>query len=242
MGLFTLSITNPNKEPISVKVNRLPDTCPICHFNIDSLYVTGLLPVPKIELATYITIQTIFKCPRIDCQQLFIADYIEHGVLYDGKPTYNFQSFVFEAVSPYRYQTKIFPDSICKISAMFCNIFNQAAEAESLKLTDIAGCGYRKALEFLVKDFLISEDPNNEESIKEMWLMNAIKNKIQDTNIQKCATRATWIGNDETHYLRKWNDRDISDLKRLITLTVNWIENSILTQEYEKEMPDPKKA
>jgi len=242
MSQFSLSIINAQEESIEVKVDRLPDKCPICHVNVLPLYVTGVLPSSKTTPENHKIIQTIFKCPRINCQELFIADYIEFGIKYGGKDTYTFQSFELRSVAPSRYQDKKFPESICEISSMFCNVFNQSAHAESLRLTDIAGSGYRKALEFLVKDFLISEETEKADSIKEMALMNAIKNKIQDVNIKKCATRATWLGNDETHYLRKWNDHDISDLKRLITLTVNWIENSILTKEYENTMPDSKKT
>ncbi len=40
----------------------------------------------------------------------------------------------------------------------------------------------------------------------------------------------------ETHYIRKWEDKDVDDLKLLIRLTVNWIESHILTAQYTKEM------
>jgi hypothetical protein len=85
---------------------------------------------------------------------------------------------------------------------------------------------------------LIHEDPNGAETIKTTALGNCIANYVSDANIKACASRATWLGNDETHYVRKWADRDISDLKTLIRLTVNWIDNVILTQQYMKDM-DP---
>ena len=53
--------------------------------------------------------------------------------------------------------------------------------------------------------------------------------------------RAVWLGNDETHYVRKWEDKDISDLKRLIKLTVNWIENNLLTQDYMSTMEEKRR-
>ena len=55
------------------------------------------------------------------------------------------------------------------------------------------------------------------------------------------AKRATWLGNDETHYYKKWPEKDISDLKILIQLTVNSIDNQLLIEKYEKEMDKPKK-
>ncbi len=53
---------------------------------------------------------------------------------------------------------------------------------------------------------------------------------------------ATWLGNDETHYVRKWENKELSDLKKLVELTVYWVASDILTRELEASMPDPKKA
>ncbi|MGO9290312.1 MAG: hypothetical protein ACLQIJ_16385 [Polyangia bacterium] len=41
----------------------------------------------------------------------------------------------------------------------------------------------------------------------------------------------------QVHYERRWVDKDITDLKRLITLSANWIENALLTRKYVAEMP-----
>ena len=59
---------------------------------------------------------------------------------------------------------------------------------------------------------------------------------VEDANIKACAKRAVWLGNDETHYVKKWGDKDISDLKVLIKLTVGWVQNCILTQQYIADM------
>jgi hypothetical protein len=52
------------------------------------------------------------------------------------------------------------------------------------------------------------------------------------------AKRAVWIGNDETHYIKKWNNKDLTDLKILIDLTLHWIEMESLTETYYVEMPE----
>jgi hypothetical protein len=54
--------------------------------------------------------------------------------------------------------------------------------------------------------------------------------------VKECAKRAAWLGNDETHYTRKWETKDVSDLKLLVKLTVNWIDNVLLTEKYIAEM------
>jgi len=45
------------------------------------------------------------------------------------------------------------------------------------------------------------------------------------------------LGNDETHYLRVWENHDIEDLKKLILLTLRWLEYALLSDQYFNEMP-----
>ena len=101
---------------------------------------------------------------------------------------------------------------------------------------EIAGVGYRKALEFLIKDYCIHKTPEKSDIIKRTNLGSVIENFVEDTNIKNCAKRATWLGNDETHYTKKWEDRDISDLKILIKLSCGWINSNLLTEKYLQEM------
>jgi len=108
-------------------------------------------------------------------------------------------------------------------------------------LTLVAGPGYRKALEFLVKDFLIKLTPEEEKTIKATFLGSLIRERVKDQNLRACAERAAWLGNDETHYNRIWKDADIEDLKNLITLTTNWIISQTMTEEYLKKMPAKEK-
>ena len=59
--------------------------------------------------------------------------------------------------------------------------------------------------------------------------------------MQAIAKRTLWIGNDETHYLRIWKDKDITDLIILIKLLVDWIEIEYLSNQYETDMMPEKK-
>jgi len=104
-------------------------------------------------------------------------------------------------------------------------------------LDQITGVGYRKALEFLIKDYLISLNPDKEEKIKKKSLGNCIKDGVTDSHIKAVAERAVWLGNDETHYVRKWEDKDVSNLKDLIDLCIHWIEAEIKTKRMLDEMP-----
>jgi len=131
-----------------------------------------------------------------------------------------------------------FSETINEVSPSFVEIYNQAVSAESHDLDQLVGIGLRKSLEFLIKDFSCLQHPGKDEEIRTTLLSACITRYIDDVNVKECAKRAAWLGNDETHYTRRWDDRDINDLKLLVRLTVNWIENVILTKKYLSEMAD----
>ena len=82
------------------------------------------------------------------------------------------------------------------------------------------------------------EDANRKENIKKKFLNNCIQEDVSDERIKSVARRAVWLGNDETHYVRIWADKDVSDLKKLIDLTVRWIENEVETAKLLEDMPE----
>jgi hypothetical protein len=131
-----------------------------------------------------------------------------------------------------------FADAIRDISSTFCDIYGEAHKAEHLGLTQICGVGYRKALEFLIKDYLIKERPDDKAAIESTMLGQCIQRYVTDPKTKQVAERATWLGNDETHYQRRWIDKDLSDLKALISLALYWIEAEQLTAETLKSMPE----
>ncbi|WP_158787947.1 DUF4145 domain-containing protein [Granulicella sp. L46] len=132
------------------------------------------------------------------------------------------------------------PKLVAEISPSFANIYGQAEAAEAQPLSEIAGVGYRRALEFLVKDYLISqyEDEKAKADIRGLFLGRCIEKYVKNENVKLVAKRAAWLGNDETHYVRLWEGKDIKDLKNLIALTVSWIEMELRTLELKKDMPD----
>lgn len=137
--------------------------------------------------------------------------------------------------------TESFSDIINEISPSFVIIYNEAYSAEQMLLSNICGAGYRKALEFLVKDYL-SKDKSEEErgAIQKKPLAKCIEDDVADQRIKSVAKRAVWIGNDETHYIKKWEQKDVNDLKGVIHLTIRWIEQEVETEQLLADMPEPK--
>lgn len=209
-----------------VVLDREPTFCPVCK----------VAALPKRLRACKVddhTIEVVYQCPGQSCQHIFIAGY-----------------WTMSSISKYYSLRRTFPNSfeqhatskeVQGVSPTFSAIYNQALEAESIGLSEIAGMGFRKALEFLIKDYCISKEPTKADSIKNTLLGPCINNFVFEANIKACAERATWLGNDETHYTRQWVNHDIEDLKRLVRLTENWIANEVATAAYLAELQKPKK-
>jgi hypothetical protein len=215
--------------------DREPNECPICHFAIHPNEGEWTL-VPSTEGPKRI-LEIIFRCPRRECGHFFIARYrrddAANNVSPLGPATYQ---FVMYEVAPSTPPAPRIPKEVSNISPLFPEIYSQSLAAESFGLVQVAGVGYRKALEFVIKDFCIASHPQSANEISSMFLSACIDKFVTSPDIKICAKRAAWLGNDETHYVRRWVDKDIENLKELILLTVNWIHSSILTQKYEKEM------
>jgi len=136
---------------------------------------------------------------------------------------------------------RAFAESIKSISLSFCAIAGEAMNDEGRGWKLIAGPGYRKALEFLMKDYLCRLHPAEAEKIKGMTLAACIAEYVDHVKLKAMAARAAWLGNDETHYVRRWEDKDLEDLKTLINLTLHWIEMAEMTDSVLKAMPEGKK-
>ena len=209
-----------------------PVKCPCCQALIqpDVLYA-------------YRSEQGIFvfaRCTNHSCEKAFISKYKSTGeTLSNGIHPYTFSSIVRDS----GVENKTFSEIISNISPSFVRIYNQAYTAQQLSLSDICGVGYRKAIEFLIKDYIISKlsDEATKEKIKRKQLMQCIEQDIDDAKIKAVAARATWLGNDETHYVRKWEEKDVHALCILIDLTIHWIESEIESERLLKEMPEPRK-
>ena len=208
----------------SREIERKSVKCPFCGV----INIPEYLFLKNVEGSDFLNVFT--KCTNPTCRNMFITQFSTVGV---RKP-------VFTKILPTALPEKrTFSDIISELSPNFCEIYNQAYIAEQTNLMQICGTGYRKSLEFLIKDYLISTLPEDQhEAIKNKFLNNCIRDNISNINIKTVASRAVWLGNDETHYTRKWEDKDINDLKSIIELTLHWIESEIRTQKLLEDMPE----
>lgn len=225
--LHSLKATNLiDQRECSIKFSDDDITeCPACH--------KSFVPNPLFacaynidEVSTRASI--VYFCR--DCSTAFLGHYIISNISSTGSSIrFNDAHFLF--VEPIKFSKTVFDPKIINLSPQFDKIYNQALAAETSGLDEIAGLGYRKSLEFLIKDFAIHENPEDEEKIKSMPLAACIKNYIDSPNIKTLATRSAWIGNDEAHYIRKQEDRDVSDMKSFIQATVYFISMILITED-----------
>ena len=83
------------------------------------------------------------------------------------------------------------PEEVANLSPTFVEIASQAAPREGYGLDQVAGVGYRKAVEFLIKDYCIDRHPNAAAEISRTSLAACINNYVGDQNVKRCAQRAT---------------------------------------------------
>jgi hypothetical protein len=147
--------------------------------------------------------------------------------------------FMLVGIASAQPELQTFEPGILALSPSFGDIYHQAQAAEQSGLDQIAGLGYRKALEFLVKDYLIRENPSEAETIKQTLLGQCIS-RFKDERIRTAVERAVWLGNDEAHYVRRWQGMDIDDLKRIIGLVLAHLHLEDQHQLLQQQMPASK--
>lgn len=214
------------------KIDQQPDRCPICHHNIipDAMFIKQDEQSSIFKAA----MEVVYKCPNGRCTELFISYFDEPtGAATDP----NRDCFRLKGSRPFEPVPVTFPGPVKEISQSFCDIYEEAHKAEEFGLMQVCGVGYRKALEFLIKDYVIKENPTDKSAIEAMMLGPCIEKYVNDPKTKQVAQRATWLGNDETHYQRRWINKDVTDLKMLIDLVIHLIQVEHLTAEALKSMP-----
>lgn len=205
----------------SIKIED-PNICPICKRSIKP--VLGYALVRETTSNGYIG-DIMFICTS--CNSSFIAHYL--NLLRPVSNQHHFEGTTFQYTAPEKYVERIFEDSLINLSPKFSKIYNQASSAESASLDELAGIGYRKALEFLIKDYAVSNNPTAEDKIKSMPLMACVKSYIDNERIKLLAEKSAWLGNDETHYVRKHQDYNVNDMKRFLEALIHYVSMELIT-------------
>lgn len=201
---------------------KSPDLCPIC----------GVAHFPHVLSAWNTEAQSINYvveyCPA--CKNCFIVYSVPSHT-----PTINGSTNML--LAPKRCFDVPIDPIIEELSPQFVEIYKQAYSAEQEYLLQICGLGYRKALEFLVKDYAIHFHPDAKEKILKTPLSKCITQYVEYPKLQSVASRAVWLGNDHAHYIPKHPEKDLEDLKSLLHLTIHWVAMELGTEKAESIQP-----
>lgn len=203
-----------------VTIDRRPDICPICQTRITPNVMTG--GIGGRVYGGNLTV--VFVCPSDSCREYFLGYYEKKN----GQYTY-LTSRPRETVVP------PLPEFVVRISRHYCEMYEECYRAEVEGLRQVAGFGYRKALEFLIKDYLVSRRPEDRVAIEATVLGTCIETYVGDANVRDVGRRAVWLGKEESQ--RHWMEKDLRDLKSVLELVLRWIETEYLTAELLKTMP-----
>lgn len=218
------------------KLDELPNNCPWCGTTVKPEYTGGAIAYNKPNSTAMLVIQAPLQCPSKKCLRLFLATFLR----LDGHPDYKFLDNYYKhhSTAPRYIKPRDFDQEITNLSQRFVEVYQEAETAKQYGLLEIAGPGFRKAFEILIKDYLISQYPAEIDKIKKNHkLQNLISEKITDEMLKEAATRAGWLGNDETHYEKTWINKDISDLLSLIDIAIHSIANNIKLKNFIQDMP-----
>lgn len=209
----TVRVSRRDSSTQSEEIVDIPNKCVHCGNLMSPVVYYAYSPYSYSELMQSFAL--FVQCTDSDCSKYYALEY-----RYDPSSSNYY-------LVPYKYRPKInisLPENIEKVSPDFVTIYEEATKAESEGLNQISGVGYRKAVEFLIKDYSIRNNPDEVTKIKSMPLNQVINKYLSGfPKIQSLATAATWLGNDETHYVRTHTDKDIEDLKKFILATAQFI-------------------
>ena len=202
--------------------------CPTCHHALKPKVLSAFFSITDGFFMGQKITQLLLTCFCQRCRKAFLCIYEDGVPTHDYGCDYEFRNLI--SISPVSANIDIFSSDISMLSPLFVETYSQAVLAEADNLLQICGPGYRKSLEFLVKDYLCWKYPSDAETIKGEFLGVALK-RVEDNRIKTLAERAVWIGNDETHYVKKHEALDIDVMKKFIKAILTYIESELSFNE-----------
>lgn len=186
-----------------------PDACNHCHSGLDYKVLNSYYLEENGEAFIYVTMY----CSM--CKKPIVVKYKYAYTLYTLK--------YFEIYGNSIGVRKSFDTILDRLNSEFVHIYNDAYLAKQNGLISIVGLGYRKALEHLIKDYLLYLYPDKrDEIIKDS--LGKVTNLFDDSKkeLKDCLKGTTYIGNDFTHYYKE-GDETLEDLERFISVCVSKI-------------------
>lgn len=203
-------------HPLGTSVNHTfsePNYCTYCKHTMTPL-TRNRYDVPR---SNYIIIS--FTCSNHECTKVMIGTYeYQKSDKYKLELVNFFPNITLETL----------PELISNLSSNFDSAFKQANTAHQLGHLELAGAGYRNALEILVKDYAIIELKQDFEKVSKLSLYDAIGEYFPSFDFQISADMVRILGNDHTHYERKYDEIDFDVLKSYFDIFIQLVNTTLM--------------
>lgn len=212
-----------------IKEIDFPTSCPHCDITMVPMFHYAASNEASNDLEQNVGV--LFSCSAPDCGKFFTCQY-----KMDAQGNLSRIELPYTALVGYHL-----PENLKIISPEFFKLYDEASKSEKFNLRNGAGMVYRKALEILVKDFAKLRNPDKENDIEGKPLGQVISDYFGDfPRIQTLAKASAWIGNDETHYVRKHKEYDIEDLKNFLNAAALFISADEMVDQANELINKPK--
>ena len=192
-----------------------PNICPHCHI-VNTPHSQWQIETKDTDNTP--TLITAWTCSNESCTKIFVASYKADGQGLKFERFLNGLPKGPEWPKPINDLKSGNPKTVGQVEqTRFIKTYLQSLVAENNGLDELAGMGFRKSIEYLVKDWAIQNKPEDKEKIESSWLGAVIKDYYSG-DLKEILERATWLGNDQAHYNRLFEEFDIDVLKELIEL------------------------
>ena len=201
----------------------VPCICPHCGFSMAPNKITHAVAT-HVSVTTYLLLILKANC----CSKTFYAVYTKGYNAGDKEYKY---STHFPKQMP-----KVLPREL-SFSPRFIALHAQAHTAELHGHFELAGSGYRNAIEVLIKDFAVTKMGEPENKVAAKSLREAIESYLPGDALKNGADMVRYLGNDSTHYQQKHDGLSFSILKDYVEIFITRISSEIKMLEPPIQMP-----
>jgi len=191
----------------------VPCVCPHCGFSMAPSVVSHA--TASARGISYLFLVLLPNC----CETAFYAVFTKQGTA----------SYSYSTHYP-NQAPLVLPESL-EFSQRFIDLYAQAHTAEINGHIELAGSGYRNALEVLIKDFAITKLKKAESEVVGKKLWRVIEDYLPFDSLKNSADMVRILGNDYTHYQRRYNELEFELLKRYMLIFIDRIDAEILMLE-----------
>ena len=185
---------------------QIPQSCPLCGIgNNPTTHEVGRLEIQEGYVFTL-----HHRCPACKKYHMTNQEYLNQ----DDKTT-------MILVYPNKVVIDI-DDLFIEHAPRFVEFYSEAVEAEKMGLENIAGTGYRSAIECLIKDYALAFELDDKEYLSDPKLTfnNAIDRYVKNDDLLKGALHfIRTVGNDYTHW-NKSTSISLPQLKNYVDIII----------------------